>query len=84
MTVSLLKQTNYEMYLDYTVHLGEFKIQKNIELKLAKQFFSLPWSILMTTNNFSSLGQREDPALAHEDFTIWAHKVENDKTKKGA
>ena len=43
---------------------------KNIELKLAKQFFSLPWSILMTTKNFSSLGQREDPALAHEDFTI--------------
>ena len=43
---------------------------KKIELKLAKQFFSLPWSILMTTNNFSSLGQREDPALAHEDFTI--------------
>ena len=57
---------------------------KNIELKLAKQFFSLPWSILMTTKNFSSLGQREDPALAHEDFTIWAHKVENDKTKKWA
>ena len=38
----------------------------------------------MTTKNFSSLGQREDPALAHEDFTIWAHKVENDKTKKWA
>ena len=36
---------------------------KNIELKLAKQFFSLPWSILMTTKNFSSIGQREDPAV---------------------